>query len=1482
MALRMRGFGRPKARFTALFLLAMVSCLVLGVTAALAAGPGTLVDAGFESRTDTTALDPSIWTLFGAPAKAEYDTLRAKNGTLSAWIQGTAATAYTGVIETKTGAMSSDGAEIRFWTYFDTTTNQRIVDDIDPTINNAARAFLVNFQNNGALSVYTSKAGNPNGYTTGAYTPVGTYTTGWTQYRLVMDFSTQTYTLSSRVNASDAWTPIKAPGATGYAIPMLSASTVTATHGTRWRSYYAAQWWVDDIAYSPTGISDPDTTAPAVPAGLSATPGTAQVALSWNANTEPDFSGYNVYRDGVLLTPVPIPAAAYTDSLLIDGTYAYTVSAVDATGNESARSGAVVATVGTVVPPTGPALVDAGFESRTDGTALDPSIWTLFGAPAKAEYDTLRARSGSLSAWIQGTAAAAYTGVIESETGAMSSDGAEIRFWTYFDNTTTGRLVDDIDPSINNAARAFLVNFQNNGALSVYTSKAGNPNGYTTNAYTPVGTYTTGWTQYRLVMDFTNQTYTLSSRASAADAWTPIKAPGATGFGIPMLSASTVTATHGTRWRSYYAAQWWVDDLTYSPTGISDGGTGPDTTAPTAPAALSATDRPADSGGSIDLSWLAASDNVAVTGYKLYRGTAPGVYGAPTALGNVTSFTDATAATGTRYYYAVSALDAAGNEGSKSPEASAVSADNAPPAAPTGLSAAPGAGSITLTWNANSETDLLGYNVYYNGIRHNALPVTATTYTHFGLVASTVYSYRITAVDIAGDESAPSAAVVASSLDFTPPGPPPSLTAVDTAGDTGGSISLSWAAATDDVAVTGYRVRRGAAPGAYDTTITLGAVTSYADTTAVTGTRYYYAAYAVDAAGNLGNPSPEASAVAVDNGGVAPPVSTGTVDAGFESRTDGTALDSSIWTLFGAPSRAEYDTTRPKVGSLSAWIQGTASTAYTGVIETKTGSMSADGAEIRFWTYFDTTTNQRIVDDVDPSINNAARAFAVNFQNNGALSIYTSKAGNPNGYTTNAYTPVGTYTTGWTQYRLVMDFTNQTYTLSSRANANDFWTPIKAAGATGYAIPMLSASPVTATHGTRWRSYYAASMWLDELTYSATGITDVFGPYTITASAGANGSIAPSGATSVAYGASQTYTITPASGYQIASVLVDGVSVGAPSTYTFANVSTNHTIAASFVVISTGGEMPISYINCESCHAPGSALDEHDHPCAECHAVTDGHPGTPSDMHTPANVAGCMPCHDPSITVEHNKSDRTTGAGAAIVCDTCHGSTDPLVKSAIAAGNTACSACHASNDHPSLHVSAVSSTPLGMTGKVCGDCHDASVQPEHTKPSSSSAGAGCSNCHPNPRNTLTPSWEQGCVQGGCHVPGSAARAARQHGGEPYPGLGSDLLRCRLPPGLRPRTASTSLISVHPPTSAVRLARAAWSVTGAAFPRPATVPPATPTRSTARTAVSMHIRSLRAPTPLPLVMRAAPTPVRAATAPTPREPTSPRITRKPVA
>lgn len=70
--------------------------------------------------------------------------------------------------------------------------------------------------------------------------------------------------------------------------------------------------------------------------------------------------------------------------------------------------------------------------------------------------------------------------------------------------------------------------------------------------------------------------------------------------------------------------------------------------------------------------------------------------------------------------------------------------------------------------------------------------------------------------------------------------------------------------------------------------------------------------------------------------------------------------------------------------------------------------------------------------------------------------------------------------------------------------------------------------------------------------------------FTITASAGVGGSISPSGVTTVNYNASQTYNITPASGYIILDVKVDGVSQGALTTYTFAGVASNRTISVTF------------------------------------------------------------------------------------------------------------------------------------------------------------------------------------------------------------------------------------------------------------------------------------------------------------------------------
>ena len=71
--------------------------------------------------------------------------------------------------------------------------------------------------------------------------------------------------------------------------------------------------------------------------------------------------------------------------------------------------------------------------------------------------------------------------------------------------------------------------------------------------------------------------------------------------------------------------------------------------------------------------------------------------------------------------------------------------------------------------------------------------------------------------------------------------------------------------------------------------------------------------------------------------------------------------------------------------------------------------------------------------------------------------------------------------------------------------------------------------------------------------------------YTIEATAGAGGSISPSGSVSVREGGDQTFTVTPDKGYAVSNVKIDGKSIGAVKSYTFENVSRTHTIEVIFV-----------------------------------------------------------------------------------------------------------------------------------------------------------------------------------------------------------------------------------------------------------------------------------------------------------------------------
>ena len=114
----------------------------------------------------------------------------------------------------------------------------------------------------------------------------------------------------------------------------------------------------------------------------------------------------------------------------------------------------------------------------------------------------------------------------------------------------------------------------------------------------------------------------------------------------------------------------------------------------------------------------------------------------------------------------------------------------------------------------------------------------------------------------------------------------------------------------------------------------------------------------------------------------------------------------------------------------------------------------------------------------------------------------------------------------------------------------------------------LTATPVTGSVFSGWSGVCSGSGTCSISIISNTTVTATFAvnTYTITASAGTGGSITPSGAVTVNQGATQSFTITPNAGYQIADVKVDGVSAGAVAAYSFSNVTANHTVTATFAV----------------------------------------------------------------------------------------------------------------------------------------------------------------------------------------------------------------------------------------------------------------------------------------------------------------------------
>ncbi len=265
----------------------------------------------------------------------------------------------------------------------------------------------------------------------------------------------------------------------------------------------------------------------------------------------------------------------------------------------------------------------------------------------------------------------------------------------------------------------------------------------------------------------------------------------------------------------------------------------PDTQPPSAPSGLTAT----VTGSTVDLSWQPSSDNVGVSGYNVLRD------GVPLARTTAAAYADATGQQGTTYSYSVQAYDSAGNTSAASSTLSQTVPDVTAPATPAQPTVMLNSDkTITITWQAATDNiGVTGYQLWRNG----ALLTTSTglTYTDAGVKQGSSYSYQVSAIDAAGNSSSASPSSTTLTIpDTTAPSTPLNLKAAST---TARTVTLTWSASSDNVAVTGYFVYRGSTRIATVSGTTL----SYSATGLTSGKSYTFKVQAFDAAGNLSSQS---------------------------------------------------------------------------------------------------------------------------------------------------------------------------------------------------------------------------------------------------------------------------------------------------------------------------------------------------------------------------------------------------------------------------------------------------------------------------------------------------------------------------------------------------------------------------------------------------------------------------------------------------
>ena len=429
------------------------------------------------------------------------------------------------------------------------------------------------------------------------------------------------------------------------------------------------------------------------------------VALSWTASTDDrGLAGYRVRRDGVVVSgDLAASALTWTDtSVQPSTTYAYAVEAFDAWGNAT----------------------PSNIQSVTTGAAGRVEIQ----APA---FETADTYASAASPTAKGSAATVRV------SAPASSSGENVGYLKFNVTGTAG------------IGRATLMLYATSSSGSATASVYGVPD--------------TSWTEPALTWPTRPAIGAMAAAPATpgitAGQWKSwdvtdlVTGNGWVGFALQQTGSNATAMSFASKENNGTAV---APRLVIDPPGAAD------VAAPSVPGGLAAA---AVSGSSVDLVWDAASDDVGVAGYRVYRDGAL-VSGSGLVAG--TAFTDATVAAGTGYSFAVSAVDAAGNESAPSAGlavSTPAAADVAAPSVPGGLAAAAVSGSsVDLVWDAASDdVGVAGYRVYRDGALVSGSGLVAgTAFTDATVAAGTGYSFAVSAVDAAGNESAPSAGLAVS------------------------------------------------------------------------------------------------------------------------------------------------------------------------------------------------------------------------------------------------------------------------------------------------------------------------------------------------------------------------------------------------------------------------------------------------------------------------------------------------------------------------------------------------------------------------------------------------------------------------------------------------------------------------------------------------------------------------------------------------